>query len=241
MSVWWTTREAVQARQQLLLESAFDARLAAGWRRRWWRSTVAWMTERRRWARSPRAGSSMPGRPGGSDPTGTAGDAGAPDQERARGDVTSVASARPAPRAIGGVVSFGAHDVERLRSFYADVGWPRAGDGEHPGLFDVGALIVEIVPISSLARRASALTGGFMPGLRFTVHFVARAAHDVDALTSAMAAAGAVVTRQPTDDASGQARLAVAADPEGNFWEIAWSGRSRPLPSVTSRVPGSGP
>ena len=119
------------------------------------------------------------------------------------------------------VVTIGAHDMARLRSFYQALGWPElhGGSDDWAGYLLGGALLA-LYPAAELAAEA-----GFEPRqgpacLTLAVNVDAR--DDVDASFAAAGAAGAEPVAEPQDRFWG-GRSAYVADPEGNRWEIAWA------------------
>ena len=63
-------------------------------------------------------------------------------------------------------------------------------------------------------------------------------AADVDNLAAQARAAGATLTKGPTAAEFFEGRDAYFADPEGNYWEIAWSADSNPVVAAARRAAG---
>ena len=60
----------------------------------------------------------------------------------------------------------------------------------------------------------------------------------MDELAAHARAAGATLTKEPTDAEFFEGRDAYFADPEGNYWEIAWSEGSNPVVAAARRAAG---
>ena len=58
----------------------------------------------------------------------------------------------------------------------------------------------------------------------------------VDELARRARAAGATLTKEPTDAEFFEGRDAYFADPEGNYWEIAWAPDTNPVVAAARRA-----
>ncbi|MFI5925677.1 VOC family protein [Micromonospora sp. NPDC051543] len=123
------------------------------------------------------------------------------------------------------VVTLGARDLGRLRSFYLSLGWPElpaSDDGW--SAFQLGGVLLALYPLPELAAEAApdvADPAGGWSGVTLACNVDDRG--EVDAAFEAAVAVGATVVAAPTDRSWG-GRSAYIADPEGNRWEIAWAG-----------------
>ncbi|WP_422739851.1 VOC family protein [Micromonospora sp. WMMD729] len=123
------------------------------------------------------------------------------------------------------VITLGARDLGRLRSFYRSLGWPElpaSDDGW--SAFLLGGVLLALYPLSELAAEAAPGVpdpAGGWSGVTLACNVDQCA--EVDAAFAAAVAAGATVVATPTDRPWG-GRSAYVADPEGNRWEIAWAG-----------------
>jgi uncharacterized glyoxalase superfamily protein PhnB len=61
---------------------------------------------------------------------------------------------------------------------------------------------------------------------------------DVDRLLDRARAVGARVTKEPEDGEFFDGRDAYVADPEGHFWEVAWSDGDNPVTAAARRAAG---
>ena len=60
----------------------------------------------------------------------------------------------------------------------------------------------------------------------------------VDELTETMRRAGGSVTKEPVDAEAFAGRSAYVADPEGNYWEIAWAEADNAIVAAARRAAG---
>ena len=121
------------------------------------------------------------------------------------------------------VVTLGAHDMPRLRRFYAELGWAElpGSDDEWTGYLLGGALL-SLYPIELLAAEAAPDLDGGEGFSGITLACNVDAAEQVDQAYAAALEAGATAVAKPVDREWG-GRSAYIADPEGNRWEIAWA------------------
>ena len=76
-------------------------------------------------------------------------------------------------------------------------------------------------------------------GIRFTIGLIVDTTEEVDRLTDELRRAGARVTKEPVDAEFFAGRSAYLCDPEGNYFEIAWSERDNPVVAAARRAAGS--
>ena len=132
----------------------------------------------------------------------------------------------------------GAVDFVKLRDFYRQLGWPEIVDDDGFAAFELRGIVLAIFDESKLAADAHAETDDNREGIRLAIGVIADTANDVDDLVERMRAAGATVTKEPTDAELFAGRSAYVADPEGNFWEIAWAGPDNPIVMAARRAAG---
>jgi catechol 2,3-dioxygenase-like lactoylglutathione lyase family enzyme len=118
------------------------------------------------------------------------------------------------------VVTLGARDADALADFYRALGWREAvaADGFHA--FETRGIVFTVWPLGLLAAAAGLepLEQGFR-GSNLALNVDER--DEVDATIEGARAAGARITREPTDEEWG-GRSAYFTDPEENLWEVAW-------------------
>jgi catechol 2,3-dioxygenase-like lactoylglutathione lyase family enzyme len=123
------------------------------------------------------------------------------------------------PRRIT-VVTLGARDADSLAAFYRALGWREAISADGFFAFETGGIVFTIWPLDLLAGAAGLdpLPQGFRgSNLALNVD----EGGQVDSTIEAARAAGARITREPTDEEWG-GRSAYFTDPEENLWEVAW-------------------
>jgi hypothetical protein len=121
-------------------------------------------------------------------------------------------------------VTLGAHDIQAMRNFYKNTGWPTAFEADDGfTAFQLGGVVLGLWPIDQLAHDAApgaAAPAGGWSGVTLACNVDAR--EDVDTVYNAWIAAGAIAITEPFDLEWG-GRTSYVADPEGNRWEIAWN------------------
>lgn len=120
------------------------------------------------------------------------------------------------------VVTLGVREMPSMREFYAGLGWEVAIDLEDFVAFGTSGAVLTLYPLEQLADDARVAPDVSGDGLRgFTLAINVERPEQVDETLDAARAAGARVTKEPvTADWGG--RTAYFADPEDNYWEVAW-------------------
>jgi predicted lactoylglutathione lyase len=139
---------------------------------------------------------------------------------------------------LANMITLGVHDLAREREFYSQLGWPIAFDTEGFVVFELRGAVLALFPIADLARDAQAPAGTAADGIRSSVIIVVDRPDEVDELAERARAAGARVTKEPTDPEFFAGRDAYFADPEGNYWEIAWTAEANPVTEAARRAAG---
>ena len=120
------------------------------------------------------------------------------------------------------VVVLGARDIEGLTKFYEKLGWPLVSDSELR-LFELRGGALALFPIERLAEDARASVESVAGGIRFAMEVLVEERDQVDDLARRVELAGGHVTKAPVDAEFFEGRSSYVADPEGNFFEIAWA------------------
>src|SRR3954468_3872595 len=116
------------------------------------------------------------------------------------------------------LVTLGVADLARAKAFYGALGW-HGQEAQETVFFQAGPLAVVLWGRDKLAEDSGIEDDGGRSGGMVLAHNV-RSAAEVDAITAAAGAAGATVTRPPSETFY-DGYAAVFRDPDGHLWEIA--------------------
>jgi catechol 2,3-dioxygenase-like lactoylglutathione lyase family enzyme len=117
------------------------------------------------------------------------------------------------------LVTLGVADVGRARAFYEALGWRGVGgSGDEPVFFQAGDMVVALWDRSLLAADTGVEDNGGWGGITLAHNVGSR--REVDEITEAARAAGAIVTREPAEAFWG-GYTSMVIDPDGHPWEIA--------------------
>jgi hypothetical protein len=150
-----------------------------------------------------------------------------------------IISAMNASAPLANLITLGARDLPRLRNFYRALGWPQIMDDGEFVVFELRGIILALFPLTQLARDGNTESDPGTGGIRFTIGVIVETADEVDRLTEQMRAAGARVTKEPVDAEFFTGRSAYLCDPEGNYFEIAWSEPDNPVAVAARRAAGA--
>jgi uncharacterized protein len=148
----------------------------------------------------------------------------------------------PAARvpARASVVTVGAQNFATLRDFYRALGWPLAEDLDDYAAFALRGAVFAVFPRHKLAHDAQAEPAGSERGLRFTISMIVDRPEQVDAAIDAVRKAGGRITKEPVDGEFFVGRSAYFADPEDNYWEVAWAPADNAVVAAARRGAGQG-
>lgn len=124
---------------------------------------------------------------------------------------------------LANIVTLGVRDFAAEREFYRRLHWPQVFDSEDFAVFELRGILLALFPVDQLAADARARAEGDGGGIRFSIIINAETRDEVDEMAAAFRAAGAIVSKPPTDAEFFDGRSAYVSDPEGNYWEIAWA------------------
>lgn len=141
---------------------------------------------------------------------------------------------------LANVITLGVQDLAREREFYRSLGWPVIVDTDDFVVFELGGALLALFPRDQLARDAQAQPAPLGAGIATSVIITVDGPDDVDDLAARAEAAGATLTKPPTDPEFFQGRDAYFADPEHNYWEIAWARDANPVTAAARRAAGRG-
>jgi catechol 2,3-dioxygenase-like lactoylglutathione lyase family enzyme len=140
---------------------------------------------------------------------------------------------------LANLITLGARDLPRLRTFYRALGWPQILDDGEFVAFELRGIVRALFPLTQLARDGNTEPDQGSGGIRFTSGIQADTADEVDQLTEQMRAAGARVTKEPVDAQFFTGRSAYLCDPESNYFEIAWAEPDNPVVIASRRAAGA--
>ena len=130
---------------------------------------------------------------------------------------------------LANLITLGVQDFQRERDFYRALGWPIAFDSDDFVAFELQGVVLTLFPLDKLAADSRARPEVGQGGIRFSVIISVNTPEEVDRLADRARAAGAVVTKPPTEAEFFEGRDAYFSDPEGNFWEIAYAPADNPV------------
>ena len=143
------------------------------------------------------------------------------------------------PRApLANIITLGVRDFDVERDFYRNLGWPLAFDSEDFVVFELRGALVALFPVDKLAADAHTQPAATGSGIRSSVIINVDEPGQVDELVDQARRAGATVTKAPVEAEFFVGRDAYFADPEGNFWEVAWAPADNPVAVAARRAAG---
>ena len=146
---------------------------------------------------------------------------------------------RPPP--LANIVTLGVQNFEAQRDFYRRLGWPLAFDSDDFAVFELRGALLALFPIDKLGADARARPEPGRGGIRFSIIISVDRPEEVDELAARVREAGGKLTKNPTDAEFFVGRDAYFADPEGNYWEIAFAPPENPVVSASRRAAGVAP
>jgi uncharacterized protein len=138
--------------------------------------------------------------------------------------------------ALANITTFGVEDLARERAFYTELGWPIVFEADDFVVFEFGSALFALFPLDKLAADSHARPEPRRRGIRSAIIVTVEAPEQVDELTDRAERAGATVTKRPMEAEFFAGRDAYFADPEGNYWEIAYSPNDNPVTSAARRA-----
>jgi catechol 2,3-dioxygenase-like lactoylglutathione lyase family enzyme len=129
----------------------------------------------------------------------------------------------PSIPACVNVITLGVRDFAAKRDFYRALGWSLAVDEGDFAAFAMRGAVLALFPLDKLAADGNAEAARPVLGVRFTIGILVDQPEQVDATIAAVRKAGGRVTKPPVDAEFFEGRSAYFADPEDNFWEVAWA------------------
>jgi catechol 2,3-dioxygenase-like lactoylglutathione lyase family enzyme len=139
---------------------------------------------------------------------------------------------------LANIVTVGVSDLAGEREFYRRLGWPLALDTDNFVVFELRGALLALFGVDDLGTDAHAAPERGRGGIRTSIIITVDRPEQVDELTERARAAGALVTKEPVAAQFFTGRDAYFADPEGNYWEVAWSAGDNPVTAAARRAAG---
>ena len=137
------------------------------------------------------------------------------------------------------VVTLGARDLSTLRDFYKALGWEIAVEAEDFCGFQLRGAVLALFPWDKLAADGNAEPASAHPGMRgFTLAIIVDRPELVDETIAQVEQAGGRISKAPIDPTEFEGRHAYFADPEENYWEVAYSAGEGPMLQAIRRATG---
>jgi uncharacterized protein len=124
---------------------------------------------------------------------------------------------------IANVITLGTQNVPALRDFYRRLGWPLIIDDEDFAAFELRGAVVALFATDQLAADGRAPVEPRQGGIRLTIGIMVDSRDEVDQMAERVRQSGGRLTKEPVDAEFFEGRSAYFADPEDNYWEIAWA------------------
>jgi len=148
---------------------------------------------------------------------------------------------QPRPPPLANIITLGVQNFSAQRGFYRQLGWQQAFDTDDFAVFELRGALLALFPIDKLASDAHAQPEPGRGGIRFNIIISVDSPEEVDELAARVREAGGRLTKNPTDAEFFLGRDAYFADPEGNYWEIAYAPPNNPVVSASRRAAGLAP
>lgn len=142
---------------------------------------------------------------------------------------------------LANVITLGVRDLEAQRAFYRRLGWETTFETDDYTAFELRGAVLALFPLENLAVDGGADADRLGGGIRFSIGVMAESPDDVDALIERVRAAGGRVTKDPIAAEYFEGRSAYFADPEGNYWEVAWAAGDNPVVAAARRAANIAP
>ncbi len=119
-------------------------------------------------------------------------------------------------------ITLGVHDLHNMKTWYKEkFGWTPFTDEEGICFFQLNGIILGLYPAHELAEDVGVPEDG--SGFkRFTLAMNFKSIEEVDQVTNDLRAKGVRIVRPPEKVFWGGYRGYIA-DPEDNYWELAWN------------------
>ncbi len=139
---------------------------------------------------------------------------------------------------LANIITLGVTDFKAEREFYRRMDWPQVYDSDDFAVFELRGTLLALFPVDKLAADGRTRPEVGKGGIRFSVIINVDEPGQVDELAERARKAGATLTKPPTEAEFFSGRDAYFADPEGNFWEVAWAPADNPVLVAAHRAAG---
>ena len=133
-------------------------------------------------------------------------------------------------------LTLGVRDIAAMRDFYAALGWRAEVELDDFVAFRTAGSVLTLYLLDKLASDAG-VPAGTDPGMRSNLAVNVERREQVDEAIETVRAAGGRITREPFDTEWG-GRTAYFADPEHNYWEVAYVPADTKMAELVERATG---
>jgi predicted lactoylglutathione lyase len=137
---------------------------------------------------------------------------------------------------LANTITLGARELLPLRDFYLALGWPVVFESDDFVVFELRGTLLALFPLDKLAVDSRARAEPSQGGIRCSIIISVDAPERVDQLAERVVRAGGILTKPPTDAEFFAGRDAYFADPEYNYWEIAYAPADNPVVLAARRA-----
>ena len=116
--------------------------------------------------------------------------------------------------------------------------WSQAFDSDDFVVFELRGVLLALFPLDKLAADAHSSPGAAETGIRCSVIMNVERPDQVDEIIERARQAGARITKEPVEAEFFTGRDAYFADPEDNYWEVAWAPDDNPVLIAARRAAG---
>ena len=142
---------------------------------------------------------------------------------------------------LANVITLGVRNLAAQVRFYRDLGWPHVVDFDDFAAFELRGAVLALYPLEKLAGDARAEPSADDRGIGISLGIMTEAAEEVDSLIERARHAGARVTKPAQDAEAFTGRSGYFADPEDNYWEVAWAAPDNPIVAAARRAAATEP
>jgi predicted lactoylglutathione lyase len=146
-----------------------------------------------------------------------------------------------ARRPLANTITLGVDDFAGQRRFYTELGWPQVLDSDDFAVFELRGAVLALFPVDKLGADSCAPPAAGQSAIRCSVIITVDSPQEVDELVELARRAGARITKAPVEAEFFEGRDAYFCDPEGNYWEVAWTSGDNPVAAAARRVAGIAP